>query len=61
MRAYRGADASLEHAFRVLRVRGRGVVSFRQFVILRSWPSWQEPNSLHASEAATQPLRVLHL
>jgi hypothetical protein len=56
MRRPRGESNHLEHAFRILRFRRRGVVSFRRFVILNG----RDADALRSSEAALQPLCVTH-
>jgi hypothetical protein len=54
MRRPRGESKHLEHAFRILRFRRRGVVSFRRFVILNG----RDADALRTLEAEVQPLRV---
>jgi hypothetical protein len=59
MRPESGESKYLEDAFSILRLRRRGVVSFRRFVILNARRGG-DANALHAEKAATQPLRASH-
>jgi hypothetical protein len=56
MRQESRGDA-LENAFRILRFRRQGVVSFRRFVVLhvQDWIA----NNARFGEAGTQPMRVV--
>jgi hypothetical protein len=48
----------LENAFRILRFRRRGVVSFRLFIVLSGRPG-RTAHDMRAGDAAMQAMRVM--